>query len=174
MKLLKTFTDPIYPDAWFEIEKREAARTVLIDENNLIPIIYSENFDFCKIPGWGIDLWENKIDAAKREAMEECWSEIEILWEIWYTEEKRSATKYSWIHNLNQFSYWYYWKVLSKWETSFTSFEIKEWFKLLWLTYEEVIKKFESCNPQHIEWILLNQRDKLFLLEWYKLLQKTN
>lgn len=172
MELLKTFTDPVYPEPEYEIQNRPAARVVIVDENWLIPIVHAENYDYYKIPGGGIDEWETQIEWVKREAMEECWCEVEILGEIGKTEEQRWATTYSWTHNLLQTSYGYYGKVNSKWDTEFTGSEIKEWFKLLWLTYEEALDRFQNCSPRHEEWVLMNERDMLFLQEWYKLIKK--
>jgi len=172
MKLLKTFSDPIYPESWFPMQTREAARVVIVDENWLIPIVYAENYDYYKIPGGGIDEWEDMFDGARREALEECGCEIEILWEIGQTEELRWATTYNWTHNLKQISYWFYGKVISKWETEFTGSEIKEWFKLLWLSYDEALEKFQNCKPRHEEWILMNNRDMLFLQKSYKMINQ--
>jgi len=168
MELLKTFTDPVYPESWYPMQTRETARVVIIDENGLMPIVHAENYDYYKIPGGWIDEWEDMSDGAKREALEECWCEIEILWEIGKTEELRWATTYNWTHNLQQISYWFYGKVTSKWNTNFTGSEIKEGFKFMWITYEEALERFQNCSPGHEEWVLMNSRDMLFLQEWYK------
>lgn len=170
MKHLKTFSDPQYPESWYKNKTREAARVVMMDENWLFPIIYAENFDYYKIPGGWIDEWENTLEAAKREAMEECWCEVAILWEVWEIDEKKWATNYKWEYNIHQISYCFYGKIISKWDTNFSWLEIKEWFKLLWLSYDEAIEKFTHCKPQHNQWIFMNNRDKIFLEEWYKLL----
>jgi len=79
MKLLNTLTHPEYPTPDIEIVTREAARIVLVDDNGMIPLIYSESEGMYKIPGWGVDEWETIIEAVKREAMEEVWCEIEII-----------------------------------------------------------------------------------------------
>lgn len=171
MKLLKTFIDPKYPESEYDLQTREAARVIVIDEIWLIPIVYVKNYDYYKIPGGGIDTWESQVEGAKREALEECGRDIEVLGEIGRIEERRGATTYNWTHNLLQISYWFYGKINRKWETDFTDSEIKEWFILLWLSYEEALNKFQNCSPQNSEWILINERDKILLVTWYNLLK---
>jgi len=51
MKLLKTFTHPDFPTPGIETTTREAARVVLVDENGLVPLMYSAKHDLYKIPG---------------------------------------------------------------------------------------------------------------------------
>ena len=71
MKLLKTIKHPEYPTPGIETHTREAARVVLLDEDGMVPLIYSSKLDVYKIPGGGIEAGEDIMTAASREAMEE-------------------------------------------------------------------------------------------------------
>ncbi|MES2653422.1 MAG: NUDIX domain-containing protein [Bacteroidota bacterium] len=59
---------------------------VLINENNEVLLSDEREYgmDFTKFPGGGVELGEGLIEALKREFMEECVAEIEVL-EHFYT-----------------------------------------------------------------------------------------
>jgi len=171
MKLLKTLTHPEYPTPDIETVTREAARVVLMDKDEMVPLIYSSKLDVYKIPGWGIDAWEDVITAAKREAMEEVWCEIEILWEIWEIIEERPAHGYSKRVNLIQKSYCYYGKVISKSEVNMSESEISRGFELIWIELDQVLEKMKASNATTFKAKLVARRD-MFIFEEYLKTQK--
>ena len=172
MKLLKTITHPDFPIPKIRIQKRESVRIVLIDHERKIPVIHATKFDHYKIPGWWIDKWEDTTEALKREALEEAWCEIEISGEVWTIHEKRVWGQGESLYNLDQVSYCYYGKALDIHDPGFTDFEKERGFWTQWLTYEEAIREFQSCNPKSDAAKIMHARDLLFLEEWYKLIKK--
>jgi len=61
---------------------------ILVNENNevLISDEKTQNVSFTKFPGGGLEYGEGLIDALKREFMEECALEIEIVKHIYTTD----------------------------------------------------------------------------------------
>jgi len=169
MKLLKTITHPEYPTPDIETHTREAARVVLADEDGMIPLIYSSKMDVYKIPGGGIEAWENIMTATSREAMEEVWCEIEVLWEIGEIIEERPAHGYSKWVNLIQRSYCYFGRIISKWEVHMSESEISRWFELVWIPVWEVLRKMSNSNPASLKAELVGDRDRYIFEEYLKL-----
>ena len=172
MKLLKTFTHPDFPTLGVEIDTREAARIVLVDDNNHVPLIYSRKHDIYKIPWGWVDPWEDILEAVIREAKEEAWCEIKVLWEIGIVVEERPATGYNkWI-NLRQTSYCYYGRIISKWDNELIENEISQWFELRWIPLEEVWNTMSTCNPTILKAQLVKERDIYIFEEWFKRIKK--
>jgi len=146
MKLLKTLIHPEYPTPNIETVTREAARVVLVDENGMVPLIYS-----------------SKLDVYK---MEEVWCEIEILWEIWEVVEERPAHGYSKWVNLIQKSYCYYGKVISKSEVNMSESEISRGFELVWIEIDNALEKMKASRATTFKAELVAQRD-MFIFEEY-------
>ena len=59
------------------METKNAARTVIVDENNQIALINVRDGEYYKIPGGGIEEGESEEMAAKREALEESGCAVE-------------------------------------------------------------------------------------------------
>lgn len=61
---------------------------ILMDDQNrvLISDERTQNVSFTKFPGGGLEYGEGLIDALKREFMEECGAEIEVLRHIYTTD----------------------------------------------------------------------------------------
>jgi len=172
MKLLKTITHPDYPTPGIETHTREAARVVLVDEDGMIPMIYSRKYDVYKIPGWGIDEWEIPEIAAKREAIEEVWCSSEILWEIGEIIDNRPAYIYKKWVNLKQTSYCFYGKVLDKREPSLTQSEREREFEIIWCRADEILARIDSCKPKTEREEISMKRDRIIFEEYLKLRDK--
>lgn len=66
MKLLKTIGDQHMHYA----STREAVRAVLLDERQMIPLLYVARHRYHKLPGGGIDDGESREVALERELLE--------------------------------------------------------------------------------------------------------
>lgn len=166
MKLLKHIEDKPIPKG-VKIWKREAARAVAFDENELIPLLFVSKYNYHKLPGGGIDEGESKIDACKREMIEETGCEVEIGKEIGVVTEFRSF-----FDNLSQTSYCYIGKIVSKGSLNLEQSEIDEGFKLVWFTLDEAIKQLKNDKPTNLEGEFIQQRDSAFLEEAEKIIHK--
>lgn len=136
---------------------RNAARAVIFDENNLVPLLYNSKYNYHKIPGGGIDSGENQVQALLREVLEETGCIIKTTGEVGQIVEFRSE------FNLLQTSYCYLGEVIAKGETNFTKDELSNGFKLVWLTLDEAISTIENDKPTDYEGSFIQQRDIMFL-----------
>lgn len=147
---------------------REAARAIVLDAENNVAILHVTNEKYYKIPSGGIEHNENKIDALKRECLEEIGCEIKVIDEIGVITENRKMFK------LNQVSYCYFAKVVGeKGNPEFTEDEIKEGFELLWIPYEKaqhLISTNITVNQEGKQYIV--PRDSIFITEAKKYIQK--
>ena len=71
MKLLQEIIHPDFPTIGKQLDKRSAARIILIDNDWKVPLLYSSKYDIYVIPGGWIEQWENIQEAVIREAKEE-------------------------------------------------------------------------------------------------------
>ena len=111
---------------------------LLINENNqvLISDEQSGGRTFSKFPGGGVEVGEGIIDALKREFMEECNAEIEVIRHLYTTDFYEQSS-----FNDSQILSIYY--------------LVKE-TKPLTLTYKTVVFDFDENTPQSFRWISLN------------------
>ncbi len=160
MELLKQIrTEEIANEAGINL--REAVRIIWIDENNLVPLLFVSNHNYHKLPGWGIDEWEDIVTALKRECMEEIGAEIEIIWEVGEIHEYHEK------FNKKQISYCYFGKILTKGNPNFTEHELAGGFQIVWLNLEKAIEKIKNDKPDNYEGAFIQERDLCFL-ETYK------
>ncbi|MBT3297626.1 NUDIX domain-containing protein [archaeon] len=165
MELLKEIKDKEYPEDESILKIREASRAVLLDENNLIPLLFVSKKNYHKLPGGGIDKGENKAKALDRECLEEVGCEIKVTGEIGKIEEFRSK----W--NLKQTSYCYQGKIISKGEPNFTEKEASQGFKIVWLKIDEAILQIENDKPEGYEGTFIQKRDLIFLKKFKNIIE---
>lgn len=164
MKLLKQIKiDELQDES--KIRFREAVRIIWIDENNLIPLLFVSNHNYHKLPGGGIDEWEDHMTALKRESMEELGSEIEVLWEVGEIQEYLEKFK------TKQASYCFFGKILSKGIPNFTEDELLWGFKIVWKNLDEAITQIKNDAPNNYQGVFIQERDLCFLEEYKKITQ---
>jgi 8-oxo-dGTP diphosphatase len=143
-------------------EIRQAARTVIIDEStNKIAILEVKGGAYHKIPGGGVEDDESLEEAALREALEEGACVVELLINLGETEFESPDFK----GLINRSVCFLARKVRNHKTTAFTEEEMKNKFKLLWLTFEEAIEKFKNVSS-NIEFELeMNNRDLKYVMK---------
>ena len=161
MKILKTITDKKL-EKGFDV--RGAARAVIFDNKNLIPILFVSKYGYHKLPGGGIEKGENKLKALAREIKEETGCTAEIIGEVGVIIEDRFE------FNLKQTSYCYFGNVIRKGKSDLEQDEIDEGFELVWMTLDEAIKKCKKDKPTDYEGKFIRDRDLTFLRKTRQLL----
>lgn len=137
---------------------RTAARAILFDKNNLVPLLFNSKHNYHKIPGGGIDDGENQKQALIREVLEEVGSTFEITGEVGKIIEYKSEM------NELQTSYCYLGKVISKGlGTNYTEKEVNDGFQMVWLPFDEAISTIENNKPTNYEGSFIQKRDLRFL-----------
>lgn len=138
---------------------KPAARTVIIDDHNLIALISVRNDEYFKIPGGGIETGETPLQAATREALEESGCEIKIIQKIGENkiiDEPKNITYHSICY------------LAKKNKTiGFPSFDDWEKFnqmRIIWVDINQAIKLFRSATPKDFISSQINQRDLNFVL----------
>jgi len=160
MKFLKHIEDKsLITDDGSKFTRRFAARAVLLDKDGLVPILLVSKYKYHKLPGGGIEKGEGKIEALKREVMEEAGCSMNIIGEMGKITEYRSK------FNLFQTSYCYLGKIVRKGETHFEQGEIDEGFKLVWYSLPNAISILEKDTPLNYEGRFIQKRDLRFLEE---------
>jgi len=163
MKLLKQLKDADFPYDHPDIEIRSAARAVLFDDKNFVPILFVSKHNYHKLPGGGIKPSEDKMKGLEREVLEEVGSNIKVSGEIGKIVEYRSKENFDWIYDLKQTSYCYLGKITSKGTPKFTKTEINDGFQLIWLTLDQAISVLSSDQPNNQEGKFIRERDLTFL-----------
>ena len=156
MKPLKYIADKPRPE---KFETRSAARAVLFDGNGKVPILFVSNFNYHKLPGGGIEKGEDIKTALDREVEEETGCIVEIDNKIGIVTEYRSK----W--NIFQTSHCYIGRVIKRNKPRFTRDEIREGFRLVWLSLDEAIDQLQKDEPLDYQGRFIQQRDLAFLEE---------
>jgi ADP-ribose pyrophosphatase YjhB (NUDIX family) len=121
---------------------REAARAVVMDDNNAIALLHVTRDHYYKLPGGGIEGDEDAGEALERELLEEIGTTAEIVANLGTVQEYR----YYW--NMNQVSYCYLAKQYGKKGTpNYTEEELNEGFEIVWAkNIDEAITLLESSE----------------------------
>ncbi|MFW5852539.1 MAG: NUDIX domain-containing protein [Nanoarchaeota archaeon] len=165
MKLLKKIEDGKVPvnKKWLKV--REAARAILFDEDNRVPLMFLSKKNYHKLPGGGVDEGESIKEALVRECLEEVGGEIDVQGEIGKISEYRSK----WL--LKQTSYCYHGKLVSKGESNFTEKEIESGSKIIWVEFEDAITRIENDRPEDYQGKFIRERELAFLHEFKRMKQ---
>ncbi len=145
---------------------RTAARSILIDENNLIALIFVGKDKYHKLPGGGVEGDETIIEALKRELLEEAGCYFCDAQELGITEE------YLGRFGLFQTSYCFISKVKGeKGLPSFDNGEIANEFSLKWVDLKKSINIL-TAEKEHADYQarFINTRDLSLLKEADKII----
>ncbi len=148
---------------------KRAARTVIVDENNLIALIDVRNGEYYKIPGGGIEEGETEIEAAMREASEEAGCEIVIGPKIGENEFLDNNSEYG--ETVHHSVCFLAKKVGESKKTSFNEWEKSNNMKLIWVTVPQALKLFENVSTTDEFASKINERDYNFVLKAKELLK---
>lgn len=124
---------------------RYGARGIILDCNNKIAILNKKNKNEYKLIGGGIENEETPEDAFIREALEESGCIVEIDECIGTIEEIKSHD------NFKQISYVFISHVKENTEiTHYTTKEIDEGSKVIWMNLEDAIQFIKDCENKLI------------------------
>lgn len=137
--------------------EREAARAILFDEDNLVPIMFVSNHNYHKLLGGGIDEGETILEALDREILEEVGSTIKVLGDVGKILEYREK------FNLKQISHCFFGDVISKGEPNLDQHELDRGFQVKWVNLDEAISLLETDEPSTYEGSIIQKRDLIFL-----------
>lgn len=125
---------------------REAARAIVLDENNMIALLHVAKKKYYKLPGGGIEQSEDKKIALERECLEEIGSNIALIDEIGIIIEYRK------IFQLKQTSYCYLANIKGEKGTpNFTKEEIDNGFEQVWLPYDKALELISNNITTNVE-----------------------
>lgn len=158
-----------FPEAGIETITREAARIVLVDDDGMVPLVYSGKNYVYQIAGGGIDEGESVLDALHREALEETGCEVEVLWEIGSIIDERPASVCKFWKNLIQTSHCYYGGITKKWEAIFTDEEINHWYEIIWMHIDNVLDTMKNTKARIPKAEIEAKRDMFIFEEYLKL-----
>ncbi len=144
LKLIREITDKdiLGHDGWSESKPRLTARAILINNDGLYAVMYSEKFNLYSLPGGGIEDGEEIIMALKREILEETGCTCDTIAELGYIYENRAHCDFT--------QYSYYFSVVTKGaiqETSLTKNEKANNTSVKWFPLEVIIDLISS--PKH-------------------------
>lgn len=162
-ELRKLNLENLTPDEYKNFRNREAVRAIVVDEDGKVALVHVGRDNYYKIPGGGIDKDENKIEALKRECIEEAGVHIkENPQELGSIFEAKRAWE------MTQNSYCYIAEAEGeKKEPEYTSAEASQNFSFQWVDLDKAIELMQSNIPDDITLQFMAKRDLVFM-EAYK------
>ena len=138
---------------------RLAARAIVFDVDKNVALLHVSKHNYYKLPGGGMEVGEDKIEALKRECKEEIGSDIEVISELGEISEYRSQ------FSMFQTSYCYIAKLVGEiGEPAFTELEISGGFeKPIWIPLNQAIDLVTNSKPNDYQGTFIRERDGLFL-----------
>ncbi len=125
---------------------REAARAIVMDDTSRIALLFVAKENYYKLPGGGIEPGEDRIEALRRECMEELGVEIKDIAEV------GSIVEYRKIFKMKQTSYCHVAKVHGNAiPPSFTDEELENDFQINWMSFDDAMRALHECRPTSIE-----------------------
>ena len=152
------------PTSWMQ---RTSGRAVIFDEKKNVALLHVTKKQYHKLPGGGVEVGEELIEAVRREAREEVGCQITNLKELGTTEEFLSAFP------LHQTSHCFIAETLGEVKApQFTEEETVDGFEIVWLPLEEAIALVESETAiEDYQGKFIHVRELAFLKEAKKKLE---
>ena len=147
-----------------KMAKRAAARAVLIKKSK-IAMLYVGKHKYHKLPGGGVEKGETIKQALHREVLEETGCQAKIVAEIGKIVEHRTHT------GTLQTSYCYIAEVTDEGVPDFDDGELKDGFKLKWVSMESAIKTLGKEKPGEYDGKFIVKRDAAFIKAAKKLIK---
>ncbi len=162
--ILKLNPSKITDEDAASLRTRFAARGVVFDENKNVALLPVTAHNYYKLPGGGIEDGEDKVEAFRRECLEEIGTDVEVIREL------GSVVEYRVEFSLVQTSYCYLSKTKGeKQKAAFTQHELDNGFQdAIWVPLDKAIELMESQANNH-EGKYVVERDT-FLLKKVKTL----
>ena len=156
MILIKEITDKdiLGTDGISDAKPRYTARAILKNHSDRYAVMYAKKFSLYSLPGGGIEDNEDKLDALKREILEETGCICKSLEELGYVYENRAHCDYT--------QYSYYYVVTTENPTQnpcLTDNESKNKTKVQWHSLNTVIDLIFNQNPATNQQRFLKARD---------------
>lgn len=172
MKRLLTITDEdalgvSSPAAKDNFHKRQAARAVLLDDNNAVYLLHMTKLSYHKLPGGGVEADESINAALKRELLEELGCEAEVIAEVGEVKEYRSFQK------LDHSSFCYLARQVGvKQPSALEEDELADGMQEMKVAnIDEAIALLRSDAPKNAAGKFIQRRDVCFLMEAKDILQ---
>ena len=167
MKRIRKITDKdiIGTDGMSLAKPRLTARAFLFDENGKVAVMYCKKFSIHCIPGGGIEEGETKIEAVKRELLEETGCECEIKCELGYVYENRGHCDYTTV------SYYYAANVTrNHGKTYLTNKEIANGISVEWYNLKDALRIIKGANHRNLQRKFVQRRDLAAFEELFKVI----
>ncbi len=144
-QILKLNPSNITDKAAANLRTRFAARGVVFDENKNVALLPVTAHNYYKLPGGGIENGEDKVEAFRRECLEEIGTDVEVIRELGSVMEYRAE------FSLVQTSYCYVGKTKGeKQKATFTQHELDNGFQdAIWMPLDKAIELMESRANNH-------------------------
>ena len=166
MKLIQEITDKdvLGIDGLSDAKPRYTARAILKNNSDKYAVMYAEKFDLYSLPGGGIEDNEDKIEALKREILEETGCVCESIEELGYVYENRAHCDYT------QYSYYYVVETEKPTHNpSLTADESKNKTKVQWHSLNDIVHLIFNQKPTTNQQKFLKARDVAALKKYIKI-----
>ncbi|MEK7586711.1 MAG: NUDIX domain-containing protein [Patescibacteria group bacterium] len=162
--ILKLNPDNITDEVAANLKTRSAARGVVFDENNNVALLPVTAHHYYKLPGGGIEEGEDKVEAFRRECLEEIGSDVEVEQELGFIVEYRAE------FSLVQTNFCYLAKTVGeRRKAEFTQHELNSGFEeAIWIPLDKAIELMEVQTDNYGAKFIV-ERDT-FLLKKVRLL----
>jgi 8-oxo-dGTP diphosphatase len=161
--LLTIHESDIFPEkentSYSGFKNRNAARAVVLNENDAVALLKANTHNYHKLPGGGVEDGEDMRLALQRELLEEIGSEARVFSEVGEIIEYRDRWK------MKQISHCYLARQVGvQGQPNFTQSEIDEGFEIVWAdNIETAIKLLEQDKPQNYDGLFIQRRDTKLL-----------
>lgn len=165
MKLLREITDKdiIGDERLSSATPRLTGRAILFDDEGHIAVMYAKKFSLYSLPGGGIEENEDKLEAVKREILEETGCNCEITKDLGYVYENRAHCDFT------QYSYYYLAKVIGhKGLPQMTPSEINNGTTVEWHTVQDAIYLISAPSHETLQRKFIQCKDMAALEELKK------